>query len=97
MEIHRVYALVYWAFHGGFWARVRGHAAAWGKLGPMLRKRREIQRTARVSWREVEAYTTVKCLPDALLGTKWPKVLRVLEGCRKKVSDTIFPRRKNSV
>jgi GT2 family glycosyltransferase len=79
MEIHRLYGLMYWSLHGGFWARVGGHVAAWGKLGKMLRKRREIQRSARVGWREIEAYTTVKCLPEALLGTKWPRVLRMLE------------------
>jgi GT2 family glycosyltransferase len=78
MEIHRLYGLAYWSLHGGFWARVRGHWAALRGLRKMLAKRRQIQRSARVGWREVEAYTTFKCLPDALLGTKWPQVLRVL-------------------
>ncbi len=88
MVIHRLYGLAYWSLHGGFWARVRGHWAALRQLRRMLGKRRALQRSARVGWREVEAYTTFKCLPDALLGTKWPKILRVW----KRVSDTIFRR-----
>jgi GT2 family glycosyltransferase len=66
MEIHRLYWLAYWSLRGRFWARVGGHVAAWGKLPQMLRKRREIQRSARVGWREIEAYTVRKWLPDAL-------------------------------
>lgn len=79
MVIHRLYALVYWAFHGGFWARVKGHWAALRRLRRMLTKRRVIQRQAQTNWRELEQYVTLKCLPDALLGTKWPRVLQALE------------------
>lgn len=80
MVLHRLYGLVYWSLHGGGWARLRGHGAAVRGLGRMLRKRREIQRAARVGWREVEALTTRKCLPDALLGSKWPRLLQLIGG-----------------
>jgi len=78
MVIHRLYALVYWAFHGGFWARVKGHWAALRGLRRMLGKRRVIQQQAKATWRELEQYVTLKCLPDALLGTKWPRLLHAL-------------------
>jgi hypothetical protein len=76
MALHRLYGLVHWSLRGGGLARLRGHLAAWGKLGKMWRKRQEIQRGTRVGWREIEAGTTKKYIPDSLAASRWARRFR---------------------